>query len=161
MSDAEAPSELYARVRLEMINAERTRVLEVRSQGQVPSEIVSEVLGMLDIEESMLDAGTQARASIRSANAETLPGHECVELEAHRPIAPAGPDEAAVCEECLAGGGTWVALRRCLDCGNVGCCDSSIGRHATNHFHDTGHAVMQSAEPGETWRWCYVHHLSA
>lgn len=93
VSDAEAPSELYARVRLEMINAERKRVLEVRSQGQVPSEIVSEVLGMLDIEESMLDAGSEARASIRSANAETLPGQECAELEAHPPIAPAGPDE--------------------------------------------------------------------
>lgn len=49
VSDAEAPSELYARVRLEMINAERKRVLEVRSTGQVPSEIVSEVLGMLDV----------------------------------------------------------------------------------------------------------------
>ena len=41
-------------------------------------------------------------------------------------------------------------------CGHVGCCDSSAPRHATAHFHSTRHPVMQSAEPGENWRWCYV-----
>lgn len=35
------------------------------------------------------------------------------------------------CEECLAIGQSWVHLRKCLECGHVGCCDSSIGRHAT------------------------------
>jgi uncharacterized UBP type Zn finger protein len=45
----------------------------------------------------------------------------------------------------------------CLTCGHVGCCDSSPHRHATAHFHDTDHAVMRSVEPGESWRWCYVH----
>ena len=48
----------------------------------------------------------------------------------------------------------------CLECGHVGCCDSSPQRHATAHFHETGHPVMQSAEPGEDWRWCFVHHLT-
>ncbi len=60
------------------------------------------------------------------------------------------------CEECLATGGRWVQLRLCLRCGHVGCCDSSPGRHAERHFHDSGHPVMRSFEPGETWRWCYV-----
>lgn len=60
------------------------------------------------------------------------------------------------CEECLAMGDTWVHLRLCLSCGHVGCCDSSKNKHATKHFHATTHPVMQSAEPGETWRWCYV-----
>ncbi|TDC00201.1 hypothetical protein E1267_35320 [Nonomuraea longispora] len=60
------------------------------------------------------------------------------------------------CEECLAGGGRWVHLRRCLECGHVGCCDSSPAKHATAHFHATGHPVMQSYEPGEQWRWCFV-----
>lgn len=61
------------------------------------------------------------------------------------------------CPECLANGQHWVHLRKCLICGHVGCCDSSAGRHATAHFHETGHAVMRSAEPGDDWKWCYVH----
>ena len=44
----------------------------------------------------------------------------------------------------------------CLTCGHVGCCDSSRGRHATAHFEATGHPLMRSVEPGETWTWCYV-----
>jgi hypothetical protein len=34
---------------------------------------------------------------------------------------------------------------------HVGCCDQSPNRHATRHFHATGHAMMRSGEPGETW----------
>ena len=60
------------------------------------------------------------------------------------------------CEDCLRIGGTWVHLRECLTCGHVGCCDSSPGRHATGHFHATGHPLVQSFEPGEDWIWCYV-----
>jgi uncharacterized UBP type Zn finger protein len=55
------------------------------------------------------------------------------------------------CQDCLAMGGQWVHLRVCLICGKVGCCDSSPNHHATSHFHSTGHAIMTSAEPGETW----------
>jgi uncharacterized UBP type Zn finger protein len=61
-----------------------------------------------------------------------------------------------VCEECAKTGDLWVHLRMCLTCGNVGCCDSSKNKHATRHFHDTGHPVMRSIEPGENWIWCYV-----
>lgn len=61
------------------------------------------------------------------------------------------------CEECLAEGTQWVKLRRCLACGHVGCCDSSVGKHATAHNASTGHLVMQSFEPGEDWLWCYEH----
>ena len=60
------------------------------------------------------------------------------------------------CEECLKTGQMWVQLRICRTCGHVGCCDSSIGKHATAHFKETGHAVMQSFEPGDTWGWCYI-----
>jgi len=60
------------------------------------------------------------------------------------------------CEECLKAGMRWVHLRMCLVCGNVGCCDSSIGKHATKHFHQTQHPVMRSIERGERWGWCYV-----
>jgi len=60
------------------------------------------------------------------------------------------------CEECIAQGSEWVHLRICLDCGHVGCCDSSINRHATGHYKATGHPVIASAEPGEDWGWCYA-----
>ncbi len=60
------------------------------------------------------------------------------------------------CEECLRLGWSWVHLRLCLVCGHVGCCDSSKGKHGTRHFHETGHPVMKSGEPGEDWRWCYI-----
>jgi hypothetical protein len=59
------------------------------------------------------------------------------------------------CVECLQAGGTWVHLRVCQECGHVGCCDSSPGRHATAHFHGTGHPIVRSYEPGEEWFWCY------
>lgn len=60
------------------------------------------------------------------------------------------------CVDCLATGGRWVHLRVCLSCGHVGCCDSSPNRHATKHFRSTGHPIITSAEPGESWVWCYV-----
>ena len=63
------------------------------------------------------------------------------------------------CEECLATGDSWVHLRLCMQCGHVGCCDSSKNKHATRHFYATQHPVVQSLEPGETWRWCYIDEL--
>lgn len=52
--------------------------------------------------------------------------------------------------------GWWVHLRLCLECGHVGCCDSSPGTHATKHFHATHHPIMRSLEPGEDWGFCFV-----
>jgi len=60
------------------------------------------------------------------------------------------------CEDCLKIGDIWVHLRLCLICGHVGCCDSSKNKHATKHFHSTKHPIIQSFEPNEDWRWCYV-----
>jgi uncharacterized UBP type Zn finger protein len=59
------------------------------------------------------------------------------------------------CEECLKIGATWVHLRRCAECGKVGCCDSSPNRHATAHHRETGHPIIRSLEPGEEWFYCY------
>jgi uncharacterized UBP type Zn finger protein len=70
-------------------------------------------------------------------------------------IKNAGPRTKG-CEECLKMGDTWVHLRLCRECGQVGCCDSSKNKHATKHFHATRHPIMQSIEPGENWMWCYV-----
>ncbi len=64
--------------------------------------------------------------------------------------------EKRACEECSKTGDTWVSLRMCLECGHVGCCDSSKNKHATKHFNDTKHPLMRSIEPGEAWVWCYV-----
>lgn len=64
------------------------------------------------------------------------------------------------CVECLATGGHWVHLRRCVGCGHVGCCDSSPGTHATHHHRETGHKLIQSFEPGEDWLWCYVDEVA-
>lgn len=64
-------------------------------------------------------------------------------------IAPSGTG----CVECEATGGWWVHLRRCTECGHIGCCDSSPSQHATAHFRETGHPVITSFEPGEDWFW--------
>lgn len=53
-------------------------------------------------------------------------------------------------------GDSWVHLRICLVCGHVGCCDSSKNKHATQHFHESGHPIVASFQPGEEWAWCYV-----
>ncbi|WZP00526.1 UBP-type zinc finger domain-containing protein [Isosphaeraceae bacterium EP7] len=78
----------------------------------------------------------------------------CHHIDGVEPVPAKTPDG---CEECLEEGTPWVHLRLCLECGHVGCCDSSPGMHATKHFHGTGHPVMASYEPGERWGWCYVH----
>jgi len=64
--------------------------------------------------------------------------------------------QSAGCAKCIALGDVWVQLRMCLVCGHVGCCDSSKNKHATNHFKETGHAIMKSCEAGDDWRWCYI-----
>ena len=66
------------------------------------------------------------------------------------------PDAVPGCPECLASGSPWLHLRICLECGQVGCCDSSPNRHASRHAHATGHPIARSIQPGEDWGWCYV-----
>lgn len=59
------------------------------------------------------------------------------------------------CEDCLKMGDEWLFLRICLTCGYVGCCDNSKNKHATAHYHATGHPMISSFEPNEAWLWCY------
>jgi CPA1 family monovalent cation:H+ antiporter len=137
-----------------MLHAEREVVLEARDSGKVDDEVLRDVLTLLDAEESLLDRledkGNHVERELvaRMDRAET-----CEHLDgapvAVRPATPEG------CEECLRDGTHWVHLRLCLDCGHVGCCDSSTERHADKHYADTGHPVMRSFETGEAWRWCY------
>src|SRR5262245_33506666 len=69
------------------------------------------------------------------------------------------PEVVAGCAECLEVGSPWCHLRICLECGHIGCCDSSPNRHATAHAHDSGHVLVRSIQPGENWAWCYVDQL--
>ena len=81
----------------------------------------------------------------------------CTHLDSIR-VGP--PAQVEGCEECLRSGDRWVHLRTCLTCGKVGCCDSSPNRHASAHAREEGHPIVRSAEPGETWCWCYVDEVA-
>ena len=114
---------------------------------------------MLDVEESMIDIAAQSREELKVATTQDRrTGDQCEHLESYPPVETS---DVGSCAACLEEGTQWVALRQCLECGNVACCDSSPKQHATRHFQEAQHPVMQSAEPGEDWRWCYVHHLTA
>jgi uncharacterized UBP type Zn finger protein len=80
----------------------------------------------------------------------------CSHLDQIKKVTPSAPG----CEDCLKTGGWWVHLRICKICGYVGCCDQSPSKHATKHFHKTGHPIIQSIEPGENWMWCYIDRIT-
>ena len=75
--------------------------------------------------------------------------------ETVRGINPAAKPSGEGCVECLASGGWWLHLRRCAECGHIGCCDSSPSQHASRHAAETGHPVAASFEPGEEWFYDY------
>ena len=79
----------------------------------------------------------------------------CTHLNQVRDVRPKNQG----CEDCLKTGDRWVQLRLCLSCGHVGCCDSSKNKHATAHFHASGHPIIRTLQPGESWKWCYVDRL--
>ena len=60
------------------------------------------------------------------------------------------------CVECLKADGWWLHLRRCAQCGHIGCCDTSPSQHATKHARQAGHGVIRSFEPDENWFWDYT-----
>jgi hypothetical protein len=70
-------------------------------------------------------------------------------------INPSVPPSGTGCVECEATGSWWVHLRRCANCGHIGCCDDSLGQHTTAHATASGHTVIQSFEPGESWFYSY------
>jgi len=92
----------------------------------------------------------------RRAGRPTHSDDACEHLQA-APTRDVGSPTA--CDDHQPEDGPIVHLRTCLTCGHVGCCDSSAPRHATGHATSTGHPVIQSAAPGESWRWCYRDEL--
>ena len=159
-AEGETPSERYARLRLDMLAAERARVLELRSDGRLPHQVVEDVLATLDMEESMIGYRVERRRELGAALDERGPIGGSTQTCEHLDRAPDLPQpQERVCEDCLRDGTSWVHLRHCMECGQVSCCDSSPRRHATAHFETTGHPVVRSAEPAELWRWCFVDEL--
>ncbi len=154
-NSAETPAEQYRRLRLGALRAERDEVLRIRSSGTVDHDVIEQVLASFDIEESMLTIATE-RSDLLSEGQSVAtpidPSGSCLHLD-HAP--PDRAPQSQGCLDCEREGTRPVHLRRCLACGNVGCCDSSVGRHAERHFQTSHHPVMRSHEPGESWRWCY------
>jgi monovalent cation/hydrogen antiporter len=156
-SDDETPAEQYRRLRLKTIEIERDEVLKIRASGTVDHDIIEQVLGSFDIEESMLTVATERSDRLAEdlpVTTPTVPAGPCDHLE--RAPASINPNGPGICEDCIREGTRTVHLRICLTCGNVGCCNSSVGRHAERHFRHTSHPVARSFEPGESWRWCYL-----
>ena len=99
-----------------------------------------------------------AAATSRCCHAE--PGRGRVRAPRATPTTRRGPDSPQGCEDCLREGTTLGApaavpglrQRRLLRL-------LASASTPTAHFHDTGHPVMRSFEPGEAWRWCYVDDL--
>jgi uncharacterized UBP type Zn finger protein len=76
----------------------------------------------------------------------------CQHIEALAKVAKAKRRE---CEECVKTGDRWLHLRTCQTCGGTRCCDSSPNQHASHHAKAAAHPVINSAEPGESWLYCY------
>jgi monovalent cation/hydrogen antiporter len=152
----EPPSRMYLRLRNEMLSAERAVFVRLRDSGDLDDDVLRRVQAELDLEQALL----VRRAEVDRPSEETeLPTRELSQPRCrHLRDAPATVSvRSTECEGCVAEGrNDWVHLRACLGCGHTGCCDSSPRRHARRHFELTQHPVMRSAEPRETWRWCYV-----
>lgn len=154
-AEGQTPSQRYGQLRRAMLQAERDEVLNVRRSGDYAHDVLAEVLDRLDVEESMLENATEDSVFDES---EELPTRNdgCEHLAAADDLPLPNRLECAACRR---EGTVPVHLRMCLACGTVACCDSSKGRHASKHFQETGHPVMRSVEPGESWRWCYPDEL--
>lgn len=157
--DVNTPSVTYRKLRMSMLHAERAKVLKLRDKGVMDAEVIAAIMDDLDVEESMIARREEDDREVRDKLLLTPEERQfgCPDLEsAPMTVDPVHPEG---CLECEREGLSPVHLRLCLTCGHVGCCDSSIGKHAAKHYAQTGHRVMRSFEPGEAWRWCYAHQL--
>jgi Zn-finger in ubiquitin-hydrolases and other protein len=75
--------------------------------------------------------------------------------ERTRGLNPAAKPSGQGCVECLATDSWWLHLRRCAECGHIGCCDSSINQHARHHAEEHHHPIAASFEPHEDWFYDY------
>ena len=154
-AEVEPPAATYRRLRLEMLGAERDVIVHARDAGYVDDVVLR--AAMTAVRPRGVAARPRGGRGVHDrprAAADPDPRRR-LRAPARGPRA-APPRTPEGCEECLRDGLTWVHLRLCLTCGHVGCCDSSVGKHATGHFAECEHPVMRSIEPGEAWKWCYL-----
>ncbi len=157
----ETPTAQYSRTRAAMLDRERAELLRIRDAGLVDQSVLARIMNALDIEETILDRAAEDETTAERET-DLRPGvgrtGGCDHLR--EAVTPPDPITPEGCQECLAAGDEWLHLRLCMQCGHVGCCDSSPGMHAGAHHRETGHPVMRSFEPGEAWRWCFVDELT-
>ena len=135
----------------------RGACLRPRGQGNAPA--VCRLMEPLDHRQGQAHGAIGALPFvpyIDTYGKEETAAETCAHLDQIRDVSPS----AEGCEDCLKTGDSWVHLRLCLTCGHVGCCDQSKNKHATKHFHGTGHPLIKSIEPGEDWMWCYVDEIA-
>jgi len=72
----------------------------------------------------------------------------------HLQLATVFEPATRICRECVATGTNWPALRMCLVCGYVGCCDTATNKHMKAHTETTGHPIYRSIRYDEQWIWC-------
>jgi CPA2 family monovalent cation:H+ antiporter-2 len=110
---------------------------------------------MLDLIRAIMPQSDQPNGKSEQEMIDLTPtqrrNQHCSHIQDIHPV----PASERVCRECLQMGDTWVHLRICMTCGYIGCCDDSENKHATAHFHTTGHPIVKSYEVGEDWAWCY------
>ena len=157
----ETPSAQYSRARAAMLDVERAEVLRLRDEASIDQSVLQRVLDALDLEESILDRLSEDESTAeRETDLRPRSAAEVIASTWWRRRRRPRLERRKGCEECLRDGHEWVHLRICMECGHVGCCESSPEEHATRHFEETGHPVMRSFEPGEAWRWCFVDNLT-
>ena len=129
--DDETPSEAYrAAAHGDAPGGARRGAAHPRRAAASTTRCSPRVLATLDVEESMLDRQERdaaRRGAEDAAPAGPTPAPATTSRRGRRGRPPSTPEG---CADCLREGTTWVHLRLCLTCGNVGCCDSSVGKHA-------------------------------
>ncbi len=80
----------------------------------------------------------------------------CSHLDHIEPVAPSGDG----CVECLLIGRPLAAPAPLHRVRAHRLLRQLPNKHATAHFHEVGHPIIQSYEPGEDWYYCYVDDLA-
>ncbi len=139
---------------LEMLQGQRQAVLEFRESHDVEQALIADLLVSLDLQEAGLQRHSDKSESIENAPLVLSPDDApCPDL-ASAPL-HIKPATMTGCMQCEAEGGRPEDLALCLTCGNIGC--ASEWHHARGHFASTGHPVIRSFTPGESWRYCFTH----
>lgn len=152
----QTPEATQRQLNLEMLQGQRAAVLEFRDNHAVEQALIADLLESFDIQEAGLQRHSDKSESIENSPIAVSPDEApCPDLaDAPLHIKPAG---MTGCTRCEAEGRRPEDLALCLTCGHIGCVDEL--HHAREHFEETGHPVIRSFTPGESWRHCLIHHV--